>query len=239
MNQIDFDAYAEDYEAQLNRGLSISGEDRVFFAKGRIEWLAKCLARLRFVPTRVLDFGCGTGFATPFFLELLRANSVLGVDLSAKSLDVARRTYASLPVEYIPISEYKPDGTIDLAFCNGVFHHIQPNERLQVAQYVANCLRPGGLFVLWENNPWNPGTRYIMSRVPFDRDAVMLSARTARALVGTAGFRVVRTDYCFVFPKFLSTLRKYEKYMARLPIGAQYQVLCQKSMDEFEAQSHQ
>ena len=162
MNHTDFDAYAENYEAELNRGLSISGEDRAFYARGRIEWLGKCLERLQFVPTRVLDFGCGTGLATPFFLELLGAKSVVGLDSSTKSLAVAQCAHARLPVEFKLTIEYKPDGAVDLAFCNGVFHHVPPNERLQVAQYIADCLRPGGLFALWENNPWNPGTRYIV-----------------------------------------------------------------------------
>jgi SAM-dependent methyltransferase len=125
-----------------------------------------------------------------------------------------------------------------LAFCNGVFHHIPLDERPQVVRYIADCLRPGGLFALWENNPWNPGTRYIMSRVPFDRDAVTLTAREARALVEAIGLRVVRTDYCFVFPRVLSALRRFEHYMMPLPIGAQYQVLCQKGGDESAARRH-
>src|SRR6059036_11455 len=42
----------------------------------------------------------------------------------------------------------------------------------------------------WENNPWNPGTRLVMSRIPFDRDAVPLSPPEVRRLVLTAGFRL-------------------------------------------------
>ncbi len=106
--------------------------------------------------------------------------SVVGVDVSTKSLAVAQSAHASLPVDFKLASEYKPDATIDLAFCNGVFHHVAPRERLQVAQYIVDCVRPGGLFALWENNPWNPGTRYIMSKVSFDRDAITLSTREVR-----------------------------------------------------------
>jgi hypothetical protein len=51
--------------------------------------------------------------------------------------------------------------------------------------------------------------------------------------------RVVRTDYCLVFPKVLSALRRCEQYLMRLPIGAQYQVLCQKGVDESAARRHQ
>ena len=234
-----FDSYAHDYDTALNRGLAVSGEDKTFFAKGRILWLSRCLKKLAFAPRSVLDYGCGTGTATPFFIDTLRAESVVGVDLSAESLEVARQTETGLPVEYRLTSEYSPKEAIDLAFCNGVFHHIAPDHRSDIVRYIAACLRPGGLFALWENNPWNPGARYVMSRIPFDKDAVMLSPRAARALVEAIGLRVVRTDYCFVFPKFLSPLRRFEQYLMRLPIGAQYQVLCQKGMDESAARPHQ
>jgi SAM-dependent methyltransferase len=229
MNQTNFDTYAENYDAELNRGLSISGEDRAFYARGRIEWLAKCLERLQFLPRRVLDFGCGTGLAAPFFLELLGAKSVLGLDLSTKSLAVAQCTHATLPVEFKLTSEYKPDGAVDLAFCNGVFHHVPPKEQLQVAQYILDCLRPGGLLAVWENNPWNPGTRYIMSKVSFDRDAIPLNARELRAVMRQAGLDVLRTDYYFIFPRIVKAFRFLERHLTRLPLGGQYQVLGRKA----------
>jgi SAM-dependent methyltransferase len=234
-----FDSYAHDYDTALNRGLAVSGEDRTFFAKGRILWLSRCLKKLAFAPRSVLDFGCGTGTATRFFVDILGAENIVGVDLSAKSLEVARQTQTGLPVEFRLISDYHPSATIDLAFCNGVFHHIAPDRRPEVVKYIAGCLRPGGIFAVWENNPWSPGARYVMSRIPFDKDAIMLSARAARALVEAVRLRVVRTDYCFVFPKVLSLLRSVEQCLVRLPIGAQYQVLCQKGVDQCAARRHQ
>lgn len=234
-----FDTYAHDYDTALNRGLAVSGEDKTFFAKGRILWLSRCLKKLAFAPKSVLDYGCGIGTATPFFIDILGAESVVGVDLSGKSLEVARQSYLGLPVEYKLTSDYTPSETIDLAFCNGVFHHIVPEHRADIVRYIEGCLRPGGLFALWENNPWNPGARYVMSKIAFDKDAIMLSARAARALLEAVGLRVVGTDYCFVFPKVLSALRRFEPYLMRLPIGAQYQVLCQKSIDDLGPQSRQ
>ncbi len=81
---------------------------------------------------------------------------------------------------------------------------------------------------MWENNPWNPGTRYVMSRIPFDRDAVTLTPREARALVRANGFDIVDTTFLFIFPRALRWLRALEPPLARLPFGAQYQVLCRK-----------
>jgi hypothetical protein len=33
----EFDVYAGDYDAALNKGISVSGEDKEFFARGRLE----------------------------------------------------------------------------------------------------------------------------------------------------------------------------------------------------------
>ncbi len=223
-----FDSYAREYDEVLNRGLAVSGEEKTFFARGRIAWLGRCLKSLGFLPEMVLDYGCGTGGSTPYFLELLQAQSVIGIDLSAESLQVASRTHRSLPVQYFLPKGYEPSDSVDLVYCNGVFHHIPSVERPAVAKYIADCLRPAGMFALWENNPWNPGTRYVMSRVPFDRDANTMTARAARSLARSVGLEVLSTNYCFVFPRFLKIFRRIEPYLARLPFGAQYQVLCRK-----------
>jgi hypothetical protein len=81
-------------------------------------------------------------------------------------------------------------------------------------------LKPGGWFCFWENNPWNPGTRIVMSRIPFDRDAVTLSAPQASRLLRAAGFTVVTTDFLFIFPNFLRHCRPVEPWLCRLPLGA-------------------
>jgi SAM-dependent methyltransferase len=224
-----FDSYALDYENALNRGLSLSGESKDFFAAGRMEWLAECLKRLNIVVGRVLDFGCGTGTATPLFFDVLGAKSVIGVDTSEMSLNVAREQYADLPATFQLVDDFKPQGDVDLAFCNGVFHHIPPGDRKASAEYVAGALRPNGVFAMWENNPWSPAARYVMSRIPFDRDAVMLWPGESRRLAEHAGLSVVRTDYAFIFPKKLRLLRMLEPAVRRLPLGAQYQVLSMKS----------
>jgi hypothetical protein len=87
---------------------------------------------------------------------------------------------------------------------------------------------PGGVFALWENNPWNPGTRYIMSRVPFDKDAITMTPPETRRLLRATGFEIVRTDFLFVFPHLLRVLRPLERLLARLPLGGQYLVLARK-----------
>lgn len=223
-----FDTYANAYDEALDKGISVSGENKAYFARGRVAWLARCLERLRIWPDVVLDYGCGTGTAVPFFFDILKAGEVVGVDLSVGSLEQARRSNPEKKASFFPLDQYQPKGHVDLAFCNGVFHHIPLEDRAGAVAYVYQSLRPGGLFAFWENNPWNPGTRLVMKRIPFDRDALPVALPQAKRLLRAGGFELVRIDFLFIFPKVLSWFRKLEPAMSHLPFGAQYQVLCRK-----------
>jgi len=223
-----FDRHVETYEETLTKALSATGENREYFADGRVRWLAQTLSILCYRPGAVLDYGCGDGSTTPLLLEALGAQSAVGVDVSGKSLDLARAHHRSARIRYTEISKTPSDGLMDLAYCNGVFHHIPLGERPAAVARVNRALCAGGLFSFWENNPWNPGTRYVMAHCDFDRDAVTLSPPEARALLRVGGFEILRTDFRFIFPRALRGLRPLEEILYRLPIGAQYHLLCRK-----------
>jgi SAM-dependent methyltransferase len=223
----EFDAYADNYDEALAMGLSVTGEPKEYYASERVWWLARRLAKAKWSVRTVMDFGCGTGSGVPFLFDGLGARLVHGVDVSAASLETARLVHKRDGATFALIEE--PIGpTFDLAFCNGVFHHIPVAERHDAASYVHGALVPGGMFALWENNPWNPGTRYIMSRVPFDKDAITMTPFETRRLLRDTGFEIVRTDYLFVFPHLLRALRPLERLLAPLPLGGQYLVLARK-----------
>jgi len=224
----EFDAVASDYDEQLNRGLSLSGETKDYFAEGRMRWLRQRLLEFGVTPSSALDFGCGTGTATPWFFDVLGVQELTGCDPSEESLKVAATLYGGkFPVRFCQADEEASE-RVDLAFCNGVFHHILPQDRATAFAQVYRALRPNGVFAFWENNPWNPGTRWAMSRVPFDADAIMIRPSEARGLLKAAGFRPLLTDFLFYFPRCLSALRVLEKALVKLPLGGQYLVLAQK-----------
>jgi SAM-dependent methyltransferase len=225
-----FDDFADDYASTLNRGLAFSGENKDFYARARIEWLADALAELgRPRPERVVDFGCGTGTSVPLLADALGARSVLGIDVSERSIDVARRMHGGEHATFQTFAEHEPAADADLAFCNGVFHHIPPSERADSVRHVWRSLAPGGIWAFWENNPYNPGTQWLMHRLPFDRGVVKISAAGARRLLRAGGFEILRTAHLFLFPKALSPLRRFERRLSGLPLGAQFVVLAQKA----------
>jgi SAM-dependent methyltransferase len=226
-SEAEFDAFTDDYEDALEQGIRLSGEDRAYFAQGRVNWVGKRLAELGEMPRTILDFGCGTGSTTPYLGALPGAERVIGTDVSGGLLALARRDHGGPDTAFVEPHDVPADA-VDVAYCNGVFHHIPLAERDGAVASVLAALRPGGLFAFWENNPWNPGTRMVMRRIPFDRDAITLTPPDARRLLSAGGFVTLRTDFLFVFPSFLAGLRPLEYRLARAPLGAQYLVLCRK-----------
>jgi SAM-dependent methyltransferase len=219
-----FDQYSSNYDHVLNEGLRVTGEDKDYFATSRVGWTARRLAEFGTATTAVLDFGCGTGASVPLLARELRAATVTGVDDSRPSLHEARRAFTTSGVRFVHVSEMADVGPFDVAYVNGVFHHVAPSERPETLAGIASTLKPGGVVALWENNPYNPGARWVMRRLPFDRDAVMLRPSETRRLVQSAGLLVLSTDYCFFFPRLLAALRPLEPGLRSLPLGGQYVV---------------
>lgn len=215
---------ADEYDAMLDEGIRLSGEDKSWFIAGRLTWLAEELPD-DFTPTRILDFACGTGDTTVALAAAHPGAEVVGADRSAGAIAHARSVHAGAGVHFHAGAEL-PDGPFDLCYVNGAFHHIPAEEQPQVLARIRAALGPSGWLALFENNPWNPGARLVMRRIPFDRDAVMLSIPTARRRVRAAGFAEVRPATSrFWFPRSLSALRPAERALSRLPGGAQYLVL--------------
>lgn len=218
---------ASEYDAMLALGLRLSGENRDFFILGRVAELIRRLPAGANVRS-ILDFGCGIGDTSGHLARVFPNADVTGVDTAAGALEHARRAQASPRVRFLPVDEVEP-ARYDLCYVNGVFHHIVPSERPRALSGIWSALRAGGWFALFENNPWNVGTRIIMSRVEFDRDAILISPPAARRLLRANGFHTpLPTRFLFIFPHALRFLRPLEGPLSGAPLGGQYLVLGQK-----------
>ncbi|OKH27361.1 class I SAM-dependent methyltransferase [Chroogloeocystis siderophila] len=110
---------------------------------------------------RILDAGCGTGVGTEYLVHLNPKASVVGIDLSAGALAVARDRCArsgAERVEFHHLSLYdvaQLPGEFDLINCVGVLHHLE--DPIRGIQALAAKLAPGGLmhiFVYGELGRW-------------------------------------------------------------------------------------
>jgi SAM-dependent methyltransferase len=226
-DRAEFDEFAATYESTMERACAIAGESNDFYAFGRLQWCRRRLSSHLPVHT-VLDFGCGIGGSFEYFFDLLGCNTVIGLDPSIESLRIAKDKHPGLTLQLGTPEDFVPDGSIPLAFCNGVFHHIPPAARQSSLSLIRRALSKDGILAFWENNPWNPIVTYAMSLNEFDRNAEVLSPRHSVRLLKEAGFHIISTDYCFFFPHFASRLRFLEPALRWLPLGAQYLVLARK-----------
>jgi trans-aconitate methyltransferase len=156
--------------------------------------------------------------------EFFAESDVLGLDPSASYVDEARRRWGGPRVRFAQLGAAAAAEPVDLIYVNGVLHHVEPAARRAFFADAVARLSERGVLALFENNPWNPGARLVMSRIEFDRDAVLVPSREARTRMSTAGLRVEWTRFLFYFPRPLRALRPLEPWLARIPLGAQYAV---------------
>jgi SAM-dependent methyltransferase len=218
-----FDGYAQRYGEVLQKSLNATGENQEYFAKRRVAITRELLIGRGAVISRIVDFGCGLGTAAPHLVEQIEPDSVVGVDVSREILREAEFRHRSARVAFVHVDDFT--GEADLVFCNGVFHHIAPVERRVALEFVRKILGHSGYFALWENNPLNPGTLYVMSRCEFDRGAVVITPKKASTLLEANGFDIVGATSAFFFPRSLAWMRGLEKLLASTLLGGQYLLL--------------
>lgn len=77
--------------------------------------------------------------------------------------------------------------------------------------------------MIFEHNPFNLLTRYIVNRCPIDAAAILLSAGETKWLMRQVSFADIHNRYYLFFPQaFYSWLGGLEKYLSITRLGGQY-----------------
>ncbi len=225
----DFDEYRHTYRDEVQRSIDFSGQDVGFFTDVKARLLGE-LAERQFGKTgelAVLDVGCGVGLTDDALQG--RFATIHGVDVSEGAVAEAAAmnpwaTYASYDGRTLPFE----DDRFDLAFAICVVHHVEPTERVAFIAEMARVVRPGGLVVAIEHNPFNPLTRMAVARCDFDEGVVLAPRRQARALLAANHLRLVGSPYILFFPWRTEFFRRIERALTWAPLGAQYIAAGQK-----------
>lgn len=100
---------------------------------------------------KVLELGCGPGRNAIFFAE--KGCVVDAVDQSEEGIEWAKERAAekNIDVNFIKTNIFElkiEEGTYDVVYDSGCFHHIAPHRRMNYLDLVNRALKPGGSFAL-------------------------------------------------------------------------------------------
>lgn len=224
-----FDEHAELYSEEIDKSLNKYGASHDFFTKHKAHLIASILKSNDLVAAQMalLDIGCGVGKIHRYLQDDFKA--ITGVDLSEQSIEVARETYPE--IEYSAFDGNRlpaEDGAFDMTLAICVIHHVPVEKWAFFVAEMLRVLRPGGIAVVIEHNPYNPLTRRIVNNCPLDADAVLIPARELEALFTEAGASDVQSRKVITVPPSSAFLRKVDRMFGRLPFGAQYYLSARK-----------
>ena len=219
----DFDAFAPSYRDTHNVNIKISGADSAYFAEMKVKLLSKeeINTSLNF-----LDIGCGDGLTEVYIKKVFSQWAITGIDVSVLSIAEATNrnitdvNFATYNGHNIPLE----CDSVDVIFMAGVLHHVDEALHYDLLMEAKRVMKPGGRMYLFEHNPLNPLTRYLVNTCVFDKDAKLLWNNDALSLFAKVGLSVMSNQFIIFFPRhrFFKFLLRLEKHLKWLPLGGQY-----------------
>jgi SAM-dependent methyltransferase len=235
----EFDLYADGYDGGMDNPLKrMLGNDPAAYLRVKIDWMLKDLRRRSVASVvadrpNLLDFGCGHGLFLKVLSDQGFVGELTGCDVSREMLTQAARTWENQdPPRFFLLQDddpQPPTAPYDIVVLCAVLHHVAPDRRLATYQRVHGLVKPGGRVYVFEHNPLNPVTSWVVKRTPIDRNAILLRAREVNHGLVQAGFRSLGTSYQMFFPPRLRSLHWVETFLRWLPLGGQYAVWAEKS----------
>jgi ubiquinone/menaquinone biosynthesis C-methylase UbiE len=219
----DFDEFAGDYRSIHTRNLSITGADSFYFAEQKVLQVKKYEQQNGL---SLLDVGCGDGSSAFFFHHIFPSWKLEGIDVSKESVEQAKSknlpsaNFAVYDGKTIPFSAE----TFDIVFIAAVLHHINFSEHEFIMNEMFRVLKPGGRLYLFEHNPLNPITNYLVRTCPFDVNARLLPYRYTQRLLGIFPFKFIEKQFTIFFPRkgIFKKMLGVEDRLGWLPLGGQY-----------------
>jgi len=227
----DFDVFSEEYRAIHTKNLKLSGAESEYFCEHKILEIKKQEGSS---PLKMLDFGCGDGLISEYFIRHFPFGSYYGIDVSPENIKQAllrksdNCSFYQYPGNELPFK----DETFDIALAANVFHHIDRKDHVKTIMEIFRTLKPGGRFYIFEHNPLNPLTQWIVRTCIFDKKARLLLPCHFKRYFRDSGMSVYKTRYLLFFPRhrIFKWFFKFEEYLTKLPIGAQYLIIGQKNV---------
>jgi SAM-dependent methyltransferase len=217
-----FDKFSKTYSQNIDESIAVFGKDHNFFVKNKARIINNIITFERdSKEAKVLDVGCGTGLIHKYIVNKNR--QIYGVDVSKDSIAVAQEANPSV-VYSIYDGEVLPyeAGTFDLAYAICVMHHVPTQQWANFVSELYRVLKPGGVALVIEHNPFNPATQWVVRNSELDIGAVLLKPRRLKGLFEVAGIKDIKTDYIQFTPFDGDFFRSLDGWLAAIPLGTQY-----------------
>lgn len=218
-----FDEFADNYRNIHTDNIKLSGADSLYFAQYKVLELKKFENDS---PQQVLDIGCGDGATEIFIDRNFKKWDTTGIDISEMSLQKARNRKLSNARFFCYNGKEIPceDNTFDIVFVAAVLHHIDFSFHVAFVKEIYRVLKKNGRVYIFEHNPLNPATRYLVKTCVFDKGVRLLSYRYTQKLLELSEFSLIQKRFILFFPRarLFSFLLPLEGKLGWLPLGAQY-----------------
>jgi SAM-dependent methyltransferase len=215
--KVHFDDYTESYNKILSDQLSFFDSNDEYFSEYKIRILKQFVD---ISPKKILEYGCGVGRNLKYLQNYFQISKIYGCDISKKSIELARKNHPTM--NFFLLGEDSIKEEFDLIFIALVFHHIHQDLHKKTLIEINKMLSENGNLFIFEHNPFNPITRFLVNTCPFDSDAVLITKRSLEKLLRQSGFQVGCGRYTLYFPAFLKKLRVIEPLLGFIPLGGQY-----------------
>jgi cyclopropane fatty-acyl-phospholipid synthase-like methyltransferase len=162
------------------------------------------LAALPPGPQRVLEWGCGTGELAHFLAT--ESTEVTGADLCAPFIEQASRQFGRERLRFVVANLATEAGRAalgtewDAIVGNGILHHLYHHIG-EALTSMRSMLKPGGRFVFWEPNLFNPYVFAAFSFAPLRKlaklepDEMAFTPAWIQGHLSTAGFSEIEVSY--------------------------------------------
>lgn len=184
-----------------------------------------------------IDLGCGSAETTEYFQD--KFSHIFGCDYSSGMIEYAAKknlknaTFKLCQSEKLPFDA----DSIDIVLMYGLIHHIDTGEKIvQTFNEVNRVLKKGGMVAVYDFNPLNPLSRYLVKTCSVDAGVNLDGYKKLLfpttffsweliAILKSAGFEIAKHEYLLFFPKILSPLVFLERFLAKVPFGGMYSII--------------
>jgi len=231
---LEFDNYAKNYFKEMSHPLrNIISKDGDYFIEAKYNIIKDAFTLIKnskdgFV---AVDIGTGLGLFEHFFNK--ENIKIFALDLSFNMLKIGqlinplklKGLYFQGDALSIPLHE----NFSDIVFASCVFHHLLEDEIRIVLKEMTRICKQNGLIIVFEHNPYNIITKFVVKTTKLDRNANLLKPEEIIKMMGVSKLNLIEVKY-FLYGnnKVDAWVEKRIPFASKFPLGGQFCIIAKK-----------